>query len=76
LLKQTANTKLFSSTPTNYKTLTAISGCKIPYLVHQVNTKQYDLRNKPEHDKIKTNAGCLEGVTLTQRYTYYRFYEQ
>jgi len=50
---------------------TAISGCKITYFVDKMNTKQYELRNKPEHDK--KNTGRLEGVTLNQRYTYYRF---
>ena len=30
---------------------TAISGCKITYFVHQVNTKQYELGTKSQHEK-------------------------
>jgi hypothetical protein len=44
---------------------TAITGCQTTNFVHQVDTKQYELRTKSEHEI--NNTGLLEGVTLTQR---------
>jgi len=41
----------FPAHPTTYQMRTVVSGCKITYFVHQVNTKQYDLTTKSGHEK-------------------------